>query len=83
MHSGQIYGVRRYKDFVQIISQNVIIDDQQTISDSLNATANTKFQYPQIYIWIFVDFLKTSLTWSVFELETCSFFQMGQNFGGN
>ena len=35
---------------------------------------NTKFKYPWIYYRVFMDFLKTSLTWSVFELETCFFF---------
>ena len=52
---------------------NVILDDQQTISDSLNTTVNTNFKYPRIYYWVFIDFIKTSLTWSVFELEICFF----------
>ena len=62
------------------MSLNVIIDDQQTTSDSLNATVNNKFKYPRIYYWVFMDFLKTSLTRSVFELETCSFFLNGSEF---
>ena len=66
---------RRYSYFVQIISLNVIIDDQHTTLDSLNATENIKFKYPRIYYLDFMDFIKTSLTQSFFELEGCSFFQ--------
>ena len=62
------------------MSLNVIIDDQQTTSDSLNATVNTNFKDPWIYNWVFIDFLKTSLTRSVFELEKCSFFLNGSEF---
>ena len=62
------------------MSINVIIDDQQTASDILNATVNNKFKYQRIYYWVFIDFLKTSLTRSVFELETCSFFLNGSEF---
>ena len=49
-------------------------------SQHQNSNVNTKFQDPRIYNWIFIDFLKTSLTWSVFELEKCSFFLNGSKF---
>ena len=39
------------------MSLNVIIHDQQTTSESLNATVNNKFKYPRIYYWVFMDFL--------------------------
>ena len=62
------------------MSLNVIIDDQQTTSDSLNATENTKFKCPRIYYWVFMDFFKNSLTLSVFELEKFSLFSNGSEF---
>ena len=56
------------------------LDDQQTTSDSLNASVNTRCKYPRIYDWVFMDFLKTNLIRSVFELEKCSFFLNGSEF---
>ena len=62
------------------MSLNVIIDDQQTTSDSLNVTENTKFKCSRIYYWVFMDFFKNSLTLSVFELEKFSLFSNGSEF---
>ena len=52
----------------------MIIKDQQTILDRKHATVNIKLEYPQIFQYVFMDFLKNSLTRPFFELEKCSFF---------
>ena len=66
--------------FFFIFSKYMIIKDQQTTLDSMNATVNTKFEYPQIFHYVFIDFLKNSLTRPFFELEKCSFFLNGSEF---
>ena len=63
--------------FFYIFSKKMIIKDQQTILDSMNATVNIKLEYPQIFQYVFMDFLKNSLTRPFFELEKCSFFLNG------
>ena len=52
----------------------MIIKDQQTLLDSMHATVNIKLEYPQIFQYVFMDFLKNSLTRPFFELENVLFF---------
>ena len=77
---GKFRGSEGINILFELSPLNVIIDDQQTTSDSLNASVNTRCKYPRIYDWVFMDFLKTSLIRSVFELEKCSFFLNGSEF---
>ena len=58
----------------------MIINDQQTLLDSMHATVNIKLENPQIFQYVFMDFLKNSLTRPFFELEKCSFFLNGSEF---
>ena len=58
----------------------MIIKDQQTLLDSMHATVNIKLENPQIFQYVFMDFLKNSLTRPFFELEKCSFFLNGSEF---
>ena len=58
----------------------MIIKDQQTLLDSMHATVNIKLEYPQIFQYVFMDFLKNSLTRPFFELEKCSFFSNRSEF---
>ena len=38
----------------------MIINDQQTLLDSMHATVNIKLENPQIFQYVFMDFLKNN-----------------------
>ena len=60
--------------FFFIFKKNMIIKDQQTLLDSMHATVKIKLENPQIFQYVFMDFLKNSLTRPFFELENVLIF---------
>ena len=51
--------------------------------DRCDTVSNIFTHIWEIYYWIFERYIRNSLTQSIFELEKCSFFLMGQNFARN